>query len=223
MELCAAITAFLADRSRRCNPRTVEWYGTFLRLFGSWCTEHSVHRVCDITPPVLSEYVEHLKRRPLQNRRTGGLSPVSVHKLSKSLRTFLLWLERERIAVDPLAAALPVPSAGRRIPKALPVAQARRLLSAPMSQRDRAMIALMIDAGPRAAEVAGLDLSDVDLIERTALIRRGKGDKSRMIVFGSEAATELRAWLAERPMALSPALFKVNDGAALVANRLFPE
>ena len=47
--------------------------------------------------------------------------------------------------------------------------------------RMAATLGLMVDAGLRCAEVAGLDWSDVDLSRRTLFVRAGKGDRDRLV------------------------------------------
>lgn len=63
--------------------------------------------------------------------------------------------------------------------------------------RDRALLALLYSSGCRCAEVAGLRVSDVDLLERSALVT-GKGDKQRRVFFSTEAAELVSDYLAER-------------------------
>jgi len=62
--------------------------------------------------------------------------------------------------------------------------------------RDQSMIALMLYAGLREAEVAALDWSDVQIGERKGkvIIRRGKGDKKRETPLNSEARRALNCW-----------------------------
>jgi integrase/recombinase XerD len=221
MGIADAISKFLADRARRCNPASVQWYRSQLRLLAAWLTSRGVRELAGVTPALLADYIEHLKRRPKLNTHSGTISAVTVQKRAKGLRSFFLFCERQSLIGAPLARTIPVPSAGRRLPKALPLEQVRRLLTAEMSARDRAAIALMLDAGPRLSEVCGLDMDDVDLRERTALIRHGKGDKARIIVFGDEVVAELRIYLAERARTREPALFLNQYGRRLSGDALY--
>jgi integrase/recombinase XerC len=60
------------------------------------------------------------------------------------------------------------------------------------------MLEVFYSTGMRLAELAGLDLGDLDLIEGQARIRHGKGDKERIVPLGGPAVTVLRRWLALR-------------------------
>jgi len=56
----------------------------------------------------------------------------------------------------------------------------------------------MLDSGMRRAEVADLELDDLDLARGMALIRKGKGDKERWVLFAPHVTEEIRKWLDER-------------------------
>ena len=52
--------------------------------------------------------------------------------------------------------------------------------------------------GLRRSEVVGLDLSDVDLVARTLLVRDGKGGQNRLLPLPDTAAVAVKDWLALR-------------------------
>jgi integrase/recombinase XerC len=58
----------------------------------------------------------------------------------------------------------------------------------------------------RRAELAGLDLDDVDLGARTAIVT-GKGNKSRMVPLTEAAAVAMRSYLSVRPASQDRAFF----------------
>ena len=53
----------------------------------------------------------------------------------------------------------------------------------------------MLEAGMRAGEVASLALSDVDLANGVATVRRGKGGKGRVVPLGPDASLALVRYL----------------------------
>lgn len=86
--------------------------------------------------------------------------------------------------------------------------------------RNRALILLLMDSGLRRFELSALDVDDVDLLERTVLVRHGKGDKPRISVIGTETAVAIRNYLKVRPQrahATQPALFVSRPGGRLQA------
>lgn len=62
-------------------------------------------------------------------------------------------------------------------------------------QRDRAVFELMYSSGLRIGESEGLNISDVDLRERSALVREGKGERDRVVPFSTMAAATLAEYL----------------------------
>lgn len=87
--------------------------------------------------------------------------------------------------------------------------------------RDQAMIYLMAFAGLRESEVANLNLSDIELRERSgkAVVRLGKGQKKRMVPLALEVRRTLRLWLDARGDAGSPALFISSKSGSRISAR----
>ena len=74
------------------------------------------------------------------------------------------------------------------------------------------MLMLMFDCGLRAQEVCDLVFANVDFAERTLLIRHGKGDKERTVVFCPDTMTALWNYLRDRPRVPHGALFQSQRG-----------
>ena len=66
--------------------------------------------------------------------------------------------------------------------------QVLKVLSVAPSPRDRAMLALMAETGMRRSEVVNLDVSDLRLGENMAVVRNGKGGKTRLVPLTGELA-----------------------------------
>ena len=85
------------------------------------------------------------------------------------------------------------------LPESLPVSDVDRFLGSLDTYRDRAIVLVMLLGGLRAAEVRGLQLSDVDLGRRRLRVI-GKGSKERYIPVDGAFFTEVAAYLRhERP------------------------
>lgn len=144
-----------------------------------------------------------------------GLAPASLARLLSAWRSFYRWLgQRQEVTVNPVA-GVRAPRRPRRLPKALPVDQAVRLVSqAPedgaLALRDKAMVELLYSSGLRLAELVSLDwrafgaeggqaasVSWIDLPQREVVVT-GKGGKQRQVPLGAAAAQALQAWLAVR-------------------------
>lgn len=148
---------------------------------------------------------EHLTRyaRALKNRTTKRgthLSPWSQADYLDLARSFFAFLVRRGVLLVNPAQDLRVPRR-RALPRAvLTEAQARRLMNAPspwtiLGQRDRAILETLYGTGLRAGECVRLEVTDLDLGQRTLLVRNGKGRKDRLVPLGGRAAVALDAYL----------------------------
>jgi integrase len=122
-----------------------------------------------------------------------GSEPASVRLRLAGLKQFCKWLAREE-GFDADAILLVTPPPLRQKPvDALTDDEIGRLLNACSGRdwrdrRDRAIIALLADTGMRKGEVLALNADDINLTNRTVVIRRAKGNKSRMSRFSAETA-----------------------------------
>ncbi len=115
----------------------------------------------------------------------------------------------------------------RHAPKALESRAKLRYLRAVEacpSARDRAIALLPLYAGTRIAEIAALDVADVQLSARKGELHLvGKGEKSRTVPVHQKLREALAAWLAERPAksgAGSAALFTSFRGTRMTTDAL---
>jgi site-specific recombinase XerD len=88
---------------------------------------------------------------------------------------------------------------GRR-PKKLPVVLSQgevlELLRWVRSRRHRLVLTTMYATGLRVREACQLGVADIDSRRMTILVRRGKGNKQRLVPLSAKLLTELRAWWA---------------------------
>jgi integrase len=85
------------------------------------------------------------------------------------------------------------------------------------------MLRLMLETGARAGEVVALQVADLDLPAGTAVIRRGKGGKGRMVPFGPFTAQALDRYLrlrAHHRLADTPALWVGDRGKGFTYDAL---
>lgn len=167
-------------------------------------------------PEDLSRYVQSLY--------AAGLSPRSVARHTATLRNFYAFLTREgHIARDP-AEFLAAPRQWATIPKYLNREEIEKILAAPpldkpAGVRDRAMLELLYATGLRVSELCGLELSAVE--RQLGVLRvTGKGNKQRMVPFGTAAGSAMDVYLSQaRPALLkgraSRYLFVTGRGSSM--------
>lgn len=134
-------------------------------------------------------------------RATSSLSPKRVQLTTSVLRSFLRFLYQHGQITAPLAGAVPAVATWRwsELPRFLEPEQVHQLLhrcerSSPCGQRDYAILLLLARLGLRAAEVAHLNLEDLDWHSGEVLIR-GKGAREDRLPLPPDVGRALAAYL----------------------------
>jgi integrase len=100
---------------------------------------------------------------------------------------------------------------------ALKPAEVRKVIYACASPRDRCLVATLAVTGMRRAEVAALDVRDLDLATRRLTIRSGKGNKQRTVPITEELGSDLRLLVGRRG---TGPLFLSNRAAGLTPRQV---
>ena len=85
------------------------------------------------------------------------------------------------------------------------------------------MLAVLYGAGVRRAEAVALDVADYDPESGALTIRRGKGNKARMMYATNGASEALGDWLVRRGSEPGPLFVPVDKAGRIVFRRLTPE
>jgi integrase/recombinase XerC len=197
---------------RRLSPHTLSAYRRDLELARGFFAAQQIDDWRQIGAPQL--------RALIAARHRAGVGGRSLQRLLSALRAFYRYLIREKaVGVNPVQ-GIRAPKSPRRLPKALDVDQAARLLDwdsdQPLAVRDRAIMELLYSSGLRLGELLQLTPADLDLQEATVRVT-GKGRKERVVPVGRQARTALAAWLKVRVMLPgdNPALFLNQHGGRL--------
>lgn len=151
---------------------------------------------------------ETLTRRDIERHLTEirkTLADQTVFGSFNDLRSFFSWLAQDTKTeniMDGMRAKTPEI---KDVP-VLTVEQIKALLGTckgdgVIALRDRAVILMMIESGVRRMELTGLGdapgfwMSDVDFKAGSAFVRKGKGGKARLVVFGPATADALRKYI----------------------------
>lgn len=152
----------------------------------------------------------------------AGAEPATARSRQLALRRFSAWLLDEgEIDADPLL-GLKAPKLDTKVVEPFSDAELKALIDACngrelWDRRDEAIVRFMVETGARAGEVAALLVTDVDLREGVAVVRRGKGGKGRTVPFGPQTTRALDRYLRLRRghrLAGSPLLWLGDRGKA---------
>ena len=162
-------------------------------------------------------------RRYLAALKESGMATASLTRKVSTIRSFYRFLVREgKLEGSPLV-GLVAPKRERRLPHILSEDELSSIIESadettPRGLRNRAILELMYASGVRLSEVVGIDIRNLDLEERTLLVR-GKGNKERIVMVGGEAERAVRRYLSRgRPKLATgaeSALFVNRDGKRL--------
>jgi integrase/recombinase XerD len=200
--LDAPIEAFL-DRlrtARRLSDNTLEAYARDLADYRAFAMQHRLADWSEATAIFADGYFARLSQR--------RLSAATVARRRSTLRGFHAHLEQSGIHAPAALLDAPPTRRGRRLPHALSVEEIARLIEQPATDRalglrDRALLELAYASGLRVSELCALPRARVDLAERIVTVT-GKGNKQRVVPFGSAAAHALREWLERGRPQLAP-------------------
>jgi site-specific recombinase XerD len=154
---------------------------------------------------------------------SSDLAPGSQAQALAALRSFLSWsrtLGAHGLSGDVIRTALKTPKAVVRRPyRTLGESDIAAVLATASTARDRALLAVLLGAGLRAAEAVGLDVTDLHDDPEGGLViavRRGKGRRDRQVPVQPDVSRLLFAYLAEtgRRLGDSGPLFRAHDRGA---------
>lgn len=142
-----------------------------------------------------------------------GIARSSLARKTASARSFTAWLFENGELTQDSGLRLRTPKAQKTLPKVasraamdeiFEVLQTKANEGEPVDLRNLLIVELLYATGARVSELAGLNIGDVDEARRLILVT-GKGNKQRMIPYGTPAQAALTNWLENgRPKLISP-------------------
>jgi integrase/recombinase XerC len=183
------------------SPNTCRAYRNDLEQFFAYVRESANSllkgaeeiNVTDVDDVLIRSYLGFLHKK---NQKS-----TIARKLS-ALRSFFRFLvKRGAINTNPAESIL-TPKRGKPIPNYLPVDEMFRLLDGVKGEsllalRNRAILETLYSTGVRVAEMAGMDVGDVDFDKGFVRVM-GKGRKERLTPVGKKALACIRAYLDKR-------------------------
>jgi site-specific recombinase XerD len=136
------------------------------------------------------------------------------------IRAFWSWLLDEGYITSNPMTNLKLPRTPRKVISTFSQEQIQKMLSALDTKsshgfRNYTMILLLLDTGIRLSELIGLEMDDIDFLQSFILVK-GKGNKERVVPFGSQVRRTLRRYITHfRPEPDSPRtneVFLTEDG-----------
>ncbi len=207
------------------SEHTIAAYQRDLTDFLNFC-EYKKLRLEDVEASDLREY---LAARVEQDQ----LSSSSLQRHLTSIRQFMKWAEQGQYLQQNPSEDFRLKRQPRPLPGMIDIETVNQILDQaapekPIEQqlwlRDKAMLELLYSSGLRLAELQGLKIKDIDF-NRQLLRITGKGNKTRVVPFGSKAKQGLIEWLKiyriwQGGFAADSAVFISQKGNALTPRQI---
>ena len=220
-EIDQAISTFIAHllSVRRLSKHTAAAYRADLHKLATYCADHHCHSIGAIDTVLVRQFAATLNRK--------GMSAASIQRSLSSIRSFFAYAnqhlsEKLLTANYNPADGVRAPASAKKLPVTLDVDQLKGLLDQQQNSghqgadqqnsldnknllalRDQAMMETFYAAGLRLAELANLNLLDIDRAEGLVTVT-GKGNKQRLVPIGRIALEAIKAWLAVRANLAKP-------------------
>ncbi|MCI3877831.1 site-specific tyrosine recombinase/integron integrase [Acinetobacter higginsii] len=176
------------------SEHTIAAYQRDLTDFFKFC-EYKQLQLQDIEASDLREYLANRVER-------DQLSSSSLQRHLTSIRQFMKWAEQGQYLGQNPSEDFKLKRQPRPLPGMIDIETVHQILDQvapekPLEQqlwlRDKAMLELLYSSGLRLAELQGLTVKDIDF-NRQLLRITGKGNKTRIVPFGTKAKDSLVEW-----------------------------
>ena len=200
-------------QERNLSYQTVKSYSSDIKDFLSFLSSRK-KELKEVGYPTVREYLSSLQKRSLQKSTLARR--VSV------LKNFFHYLCLKGYLSSFILSGLRGPKLQKKIPSFLEEEEVEKLLSSVKGEgffyyRDKAALELLYATGMRIAELADLNIDNIDFTGETVKVR-GKGNKERIIPVGNYALKALTAYRELRREKAKPgvkALFLNKSGQRL--------
>ncbi len=215
MTVIDAIQYFLdyQEYEMNCSPDTLKHYSYTLDRFARHLASLGVVEISDSSPRAVRSFVRKVARE--------GISPVSVQDYLWEISSFYSYLVEDGCLPSNPVDEIEKPKIPRKVPRFLTVEDLKRLFKAadtstPDGFREQLILKTLYYTGMRAGELAALTLDDILRDYDYLAVRKGKGDKARIIPVHSSLKPLLQEYVASfRPKNDNPYLFLSKRGKKL--------
>ncbi len=169
---------------------TVYSMPNYIREFFNWLEQRHITQVNSITAQHIKQYYSYIKQRT--NSKDGGaLSPSFINKHRQALSTLTEYIRQSGRYQMPYVKLEGLRPQTEKI-QVLSPAEIKQLYEAShvsdgskwdteIGIRDRALLSILYGCGLRRNEAKHLDINDIDLEKNIVHVRKGKGNKERLV------------------------------------------
>lgn len=180
-------------KARGYSKSTILWYGGSLDRFKRWLDDKGVHDLRTVNHQLILDYQECLMETSLA-METKAVHIRAVKRLFEGLT------ETHKLLINPTEGIVETSRRNRKIMPTLTLDEVKKLfaqpnLAKPTHIRDRAIMETFYSTAIRLNELISLEVYHVDLKDKVLYIRKGKGNKQRVVPIGKNAAGYVREYI----------------------------
>ncbi|PWK15761.1 tyrosine-type recombinase/integrase [Tumebacillus permanentifrigoris] len=183
---------FLEEGLRGKSASTIRTYEHAIKQFEEWLQGAGTN-LEEYSRSDVQQYIDYLASK----KKTAS----TINKLWSAIKLFSKW-SGKKVAIEDIS-VVKQPDIKKQAPKSLDTKERNRLireLDREGSTRNYAILMTLMMSGIRVGELVELDISDVEINERSGslTVRSGKGNKERSIPLNVEARRAIQKYLDER-------------------------
>lgn len=162
------------------SPRTIKTYNFYNEKFLQFIKKDTE----DIVEDDIKDFLSHLISDKNYNPSSTGLALSSLKFFYTSI------LKKKETTVD-----IKAPKRQRKLPDVLTRDEVKELIANAGSLRNKVLVETMYSSGLRVSECAKLKVNDLNLKEKTGLLKRGKGGKDRFFILSKQVVEDLKEYI----------------------------
>lgn len=172
---------------------TIDGYYRDLSIFLEYLNENNISSYNDVDYKDIRLYIKYLYDLKYTNK--------TISRHISSLRSFFKYLKKERIIDNNPMLLVANPKLDKKLPKYLNFDDTEKLLNAFdnknfVSIRNSLILEILYSTGIRVGEITNIRVSDVSISNETIKVT-GKGNKERIVYFGSRCKNLLNLYFKE--------------------------
>jgi integrase/recombinase XerC len=170
---------------------TIINYGKDLKIFKKYLDTEHINNIDKIDYKILRQYLSFLYDFDYEKK--------TIIRNVSTLRSFYKYCHKEGIIKSNPMTLIESPKLDKKLPKVLNTIEVEDILNipdlnTPIGQRDSVILELIYSTGVRVSELISIKLSDIDFCSHKIIIS-GKGNKERIVLFGSVLENKLNVYL----------------------------
>ncbi|MDD4250571.1 MAG: tyrosine-type recombinase/integrase [Candidatus ainarchaeum sp.] len=150
----------------------------------------------------------------LAQKKDSGCSNATLALIHAALKYFFKNYLKMNIIDE-----IKTPKKSKSLPKILNKDEIKLLFNATKFGRNRLILKFIYGSGCRVGEVVKLKVDDINIKERTAMIRSGKGNKDRLIILSKNWIIDLKKYLKKKKIK-SEYVFSKKNGTPISSDTI---